>query len=137
MGGRGARLGSYYFNKKQYTYGEEYETVLKSRNIKFVQRKDGKATTAPMETMTKGRVYVTVNKDKNQLSSITYFDNKNKRVKQIDLTHEHNGLKPHTHHGYIHNENDGAVGAVKLTDKEEKMVARVKRLWNNKAVKSK
>ncbi len=137
MGGRGARLGKYYLGGKWHTYGDEYETVLKSGNIKFVQRKDGKATTAPMETMTKGRIYVTVNKDKNQLSSITYFDNKNKRVKQIDLTHEHNGWKPHTHHGYIHNENDGDVGATELTNMEEKIVARVKRLWNNKDVKSK
>lgn len=136
MGGRGARLGVYQWRKRQHLYGDEYHSVYQFGNIKFIQINEG-SIVAPLETMTKGRVYVTVNKDKNQLSSITYFDNKNKRVKQIDLTHEHNGLKPHTHHGYIHNENDGAVGAVKLTDKEEKMVARVKRLWNNKAVKSK
>ena len=58
-----------------------------------------------METMTKGRIYVNVN-SKGNLTSITYFDKNNKRNKQIDLTHKHNKEIPHTHHGYIHNEND-------------------------------
>lgn len=37
------------------------------------------------------------------------------------------------HHGYEHNENDGPKGATRLTDKEKKMVERVKRLWYNRA----
>lgn len=135
MGGRGASLGDYYLGGNHYTYGDEYTTVLKSGNIKFVQRKDGKATTAPMETMTRGRVYVTVNPKNNKLVSITYFDNDNKRTKQIDLSHTHNDLSPHTHHGYNHNENDGKKGATALTPEEKKMVERVKFLWDNRGEK--
>lgn len=127
MGGRGASSG---VSDKGKTYGSEYKTVLKSGNIKFVVPKDG-STTAPMETMTKRRVYVTVNKDKNIPAMITYYDNQNKRYKQIDLTHEHKSMKPHTHNGYFHNENDSKKGAANLTVKERKMVDRINQLWYN------
>lgn len=137
MGGRGARLGKYYLGGKWHTYGDEYKTLLKSGNIKFVTRRDNKQDNVPMETMTKGRVYVTVNKRTNKLSNITYYDNENKRLKQIDLEHFHNKESPHTHHGYLHNENDGLKGATRLTIEEKKMVERVIDLWDNKGVKSK
>lgn len=80
-----------------------------------------------METMTKGRVYVTVNKQ-NVLTVITYYDTANKRTKSIDLTHEHEGESPHTHEGYIHAER----GTHKLTSEEKAMVERVKKLWYNR-----
>ena len=60
-----------------------------------------------------------------QNSYVVYFDNKNKRNKQIDLGRPHYGMKPHVHHGYFHNENDGIKGASKLTDKEKKMIKRI------------
>lgn len=80
-----------------------------------------------METMTKGRVYVTVGG--NDLLSITYFDTENKRNKSINLDHPHKGMQPHTHHGYLHNENDGKKGAANLTTQEKRMVERVYKLW--------
>ena len=64
-----------------------------------------------METMTKGRVYVTVGGD--ELLQVIYFDTKNKRTKTIDLSHPHFGEKPHVHHGYFHNENDSVKGFAK------------------------
>lgn len=57
MGGRGASSG---VSVKGKAYGTEYATLYQSGNIKFVRYNDG-AATAPMETKTKGRVYVTVN----------------------------------------------------------------------------
>ena len=116
MGGRGARLGKYYLGGKWHTYGDEYETVLKSGNIKFVQRKDGKATTAPMETMTKGRIYVTINSN---------------HFVPAHITHPHNGLKPHVHHDYEHNENDRKEGATSLNYAERKIYDKVMELWHN------
>lgn len=53
----------------------------------------------------------------NKISTITYFDEKNKRNKVIELEHQHKGMRPHVHHGYIHNENDSKKGASKLTPK--------------------
>lgn len=127
MGGRGASSGVSY---KGNVYGSQYRTLLTDGNIKFVTKINRESETL-METMTNGRVYVTVGGE-NELISVIYMDNENKRVKQIDLNHIHEGMQPHTHHGYIHNENDGAKGATNLTDKERKMVARIRRVWYNR-----
>lgn len=126
MGGRGSSSG---ISVKGKPYGSEYTTLYKSGNIKFVRHNSGSAT-APMETMTKGRVYVTVD-DKNNLKAITYHDTENKRNKQIDLDKPHQGMKPHTHHGYFHNENDSSRGAANLTAEERRMIDKVKEIWYN------
>lgn len=128
MGGDGASSG---ISKKGHKYGTEYKTLLKKGNIKFVKYKLSKSAKSPMETMTKGRVYVTVN-NKGELSSITYYDNRGKRTKQIDLLKEHKGIKPHVHHGYKHNERDSKKGASNLTTKEKNLVDRIETLWYNK-----
>lgn len=127
MGGRGASSG---LSDKGKKYGSEYTTLHESGNIKFVQYNDANSAKTPQETMTRGRVYVTVNGE-DKLTSITYYDNANKRRKQIDLEKAHRGMKPHTHHGYNHNENDSQKGAAKLTAEERKMVERVRKIWYN------
>ena len=95
-------------------------------NIKFVVKND-RHSESLLETMTKGRIYVRVGG--NDILQITYFDKDNKRSKTIDLNHRHNNLQPHVHHGYAHNELDGANGATRLTPKEEKMVDDVRKIW--------
>lgn len=126
MGGRGSSSGISANGKE---YGTEYSTVYQSGNIKFVVSNSGSAKN-PIETMTKGRVYAAVNAN-NEVKSISYYDSSNKRTKTIDLGHYHNKIKPHTHHGYLHNENDSPKGAAKLTTKERKMVERILKLWYN------
>lgn len=126
MGGRGASSG---ISDKGKPYGSEYTTVLKNGNIKFVKLNEG-AVTAPMETRTKNRVYVTLDK-KDEPKHITYYDKDNKRIKQIDLYPPHKGISPHAHHGYIHNEWDGLKGATSLTPKEKRLIAGVKQIWYN------
>ena len=116
MGGRGASSG---ISNKGHKYGTEYHTVLRDENIKFVKNNNAGSTKTPMETMTKGRVYVTIN-ERNELSAITYYDNSGKRTKQIDLQKAHRGIKPHTHHGYEHNENDSPKGASHLSTERKK-----------------
>ena len=124
MGGRGASSGVSTKGKK---YGTEYRMLFKVSNIKFIKTNPGEDRNAPMETMTKGRVYAYVG-TKNNLKSIIYFDENNKRIKQIDLTHFHNGIKPHAHIGYEHKESE----ARRPTDKERRLVDFVKRAWENK-----
>ncbi len=126
MGGRGASSG---MSEKNNKYGTQFQTVLKSGNIKFVQKNDRHGESL-FETMTRGRVYVTVGgKD---LLQIIYFDNDNKRNKTIDLKPPaHNNKLPHVHHGYEHEENDGPSGATNLSPEEKRMVDRVKKLWQN------
>lgn len=128
MGGRGASSGRSDNGK---AYGTEYTTLYQSGRIKFVKHNESSAT-APMETMTKGRIYVTVN-NRNQIKSITYYDKNNKRYKQIDIsgkTHPVNGkyILPHTHIGYEHDK----YGTFELSKKEQQMVDRVKKLWYDK-----
>ena len=130
MGGRGASSGISVSGKP---YGSEFRTLVKESNIKFVKAVDG-AQKTPMETMTKGRVYVTLNKNDN-IKAITYYDAANKRTKQIDLDRPHDKVSPHTHHGYIHSENDSAKGYANLITEEKKMVERVKKIWYNRRSK--
>ena len=83
-----------------------------------------------IETMTDSRIYVRISN--NELHSITYFDNDNKGIKQIDLRHEHKGIKPHVHHGYYHDEYSKAKNkATAPGTKERAMVDRVYSIWEN------
>lgn len=129
MGGRSASSGR---SNKGKLYGTEYKTVHKVGNIKFVTQNEQGSQKAPMETMTKGRVYALIDKNKNAPKSIIYFDKENKRNKQIDLDHVHRGISPHAHHGYNHDEFEKSKKrATNLTPKEKKLVERVKKEWYN------
>lgn len=127
MGGCGASSG---MSKYGNAYGSQYHTLYQSGNIKFVA-KNGRDAETLMETMTPGRVYVTVGGE-DELQSIVYFDEKNMRAKQIDLAHPHKQLQPHTHHGYFHQEYDPSESRLGLSPKEAKMVERVRRSWENR-----
>ena len=132
MGGRGARFG---VSEKGKPYGTEYKSVLQVGRIKFVKQVDDrpkgkkplrpKSVTAPMETMTKGRIYVTIDAE-GKPSMITFY-RKGKRTRQIDLDHPHEGIIPHTHKGYFHKEK----GTRPLTKSELNIVDKVKKIWHN------
>lgn len=130
MGGRGAASGGRQTKSGKFLpYGSEYRTVFQSGNIKFVVPTDGN-TTAPMETMTKDRIYVTLDY-KNEPKFITMYDDNGKRTHQIDLSgkpHWVDGVKldpPHVHLGYSHDEN----GTRKPNSFEELLIERVNTLW--------
>lgn len=127
MGGRGSSTGMSTGGK---AYGTEYKSILTSGNIKFVVRIDNSAS-APMETMTNNRIYVTLS-PMGEPKYISYYDKENKRKKQIDLDKPHQGVLPHTHHGYEHRENDGTKGYGNLTQKEKSMVEYVNKAWKEK-----
>ena len=119
MGGRGASFGG-----GKHKYGTEYRTVMQVGNIKFVKQNASGSVTAPLETQSKGRIYVTLN-SMGKPSHITFYV-KGKRVRQIDLRPPaHNGLLPHTHRGYLHNEK----GTRDLYAREKKIVAKVREAW--------
>lgn len=129
MDGRGASSGR---SVKGKAYGTEYSTVYQSGNIKFIRKNDNSSINTPMETMTNGRIYVTLGKN-NKPKSFTYYDKNNKRMKQVDIVgreHKVNGeyIIPHTHKGYLHDER----GTRNLSPKESKMLERIKKTWDNK-----
>lgn len=127
MGGRGASSG---ISNNGKTYGSEYHSVLAVGEIKFVKKNEGSAS-APLETMTKKRVYVTVNA-KDELKFISFYDENNKRYKTIDLDHYHmvqgTKAKPHIHLGYIHNENGDDLP----TAEDSNLIDKVRNLWQNR-----
>lgn len=86
---------------------------------------------APLETMTSGRVYVTIGRD-GKPRYISYYNKHNRKWKQIDMAgmpHTINGKRelPHTHKGYYHSEK----GSYVLSPKEWEMVERVQKTWYN------
>lgn len=128
MGGRGASSG---ISKQGKKYGTEYKTLLTKGRVKYVTPTSGSVNT-PMETRSKGRIYATVNKHGN-IKAVTFYDRKNKRRRQIDLSgnpHRVNGkpIIPHVHKGYIHNER----GDRDLSRKERKLVDKIKKTWDNR-----
>ena len=130
MGGRGASSGwSYDKNgNRLHKYGTEYKSVLEVDNIKFVKANSGQ-TKSPLETMTKGRIYVTLDSE-NEPKYITMYDDDNKKYLQIDIKgrpHMINGVPkiPHTHLGYFHDEN----GTRETTDEEDKLIEKVLKAW--------
>lgn len=127
MGGRGASSGMSDSGKP---YGTEYKTLFQSGRIKYVAVNEG-SPTAPLETMTRGHVYVTVNEKESTLKSITFYDRDNKRFRQIDLDHYHkiNGKpeKPHVQAGYYHNGE-----ASKPSEKDSRLIDRVLKAWYNR-----
>lgn len=127
MGSRGASSG---MSDKGKPYGSEYRTLLQSGNIKFVKANEG-AATSPMETMTLNRVYVTIN-ERNEAKFISFYDQENKRYKQIDLIGKPHMIDgepklPHVHFGYEHRENGDADVSVE----DRKLIDRVLKIWQN------
>lgn len=119
-------------------HGTQYRAVLGrdgkplvDGNVKFVEKTAANEETL-METMTRGRVYAYVNTN-GELASIVYFDNNNRRSKQIDLLHMHPGVgSPHTHRGYFHDEYTVKNGPTKLTKREIALLDRVIDVWKNR-----
>lgn len=125
MGGRGASSG---MSEKGMPYGSEFRTILKAGNVKFVKQNAALNAKDPLETITKGRIYATIN-DEGKINAISYYGADGKRVKTINLLHSHEQFKGvHTHIGYYHDEG----GTRALTADEKKLVAFVKKAWYNR-----
>lgn len=128
MGGRGASSGISDSGKR---YGTEYKTLAQFGNVKVVQANNG-GTKAPMETMTPGRMYATVDKF-NDIKYITFHDTEGERMKQIDVKErKHDGALPHTHSGYEHDEYGTYPG---LSANDRKIVDKVLKSWETKRKK--
>ena len=99
MGGRGASSGFYKLNGVGNAYGDEYASVIAPfGSMKFVARRDKRALKAPDESMTPGRVYVTVRRSDGKMHSIAFIGSDGKKYKQIDVQ-DHRGMGSHVHEG--------------------------------------
>lgn len=125
MGGRGASSG---ISDKGKPYGSEYTAIAQFGATKIVKMNSNNSLTAPMETAVKGRVYATIDKD-GDIKHITFYDSYGERNKQIDVKGKpHNGLMPHVHIGYEHNE----IGDRDLNDGERSFVTDLLSHWEKK-----
>lgn len=127
----GRTRGKLWDERQGKLYGTEYKSLAQFGNVKVVKRLKG-GPTAPMETMTRGRVYATVDGE-NDIKYITFHDSENERNLTIEVKGpQHHGLKtPHVHVGYEHDEN----GTRQPNDKEIKLVERVLSLWERRRKK--
>ncbi len=125
MGGRGSSSGVSVSGKR---YGTEYKALAQFGEVKVIKHVGKGAVTAPMETVTKGRIYATVD-DSGDIKHITFYDSYGEREKQIDVKGKpHNGLLPHVHVGYEHNE----IADRDLTDYERSFVNDLLKHWETK-----
>lgn len=125
MGGRGASSG---MSVKGKPYGSEFRTLLEVGQVKFVKQNASGNAKDPLETMTKGRIYATINNN-DEINAISYYGDDGKRTKTINLLHSHEQFTgEHVHIGYYHDEG----GTRGLTDEEKKLVAFVKKAWYNR-----
>ncbi|MDR0514643.1 MAG: hypothetical protein LBG81_05725 [Coriobacteriaceae bacterium] len=121
MGGRGAASYS-----SKLPYGSEYREVHAFGNVKFLRKNDDSAS-PPMETRSSssGRVYATVN-NRDRIKHVTYYDEKGKRKRQIDIEFKNERYDIHVHRGYERPERDKRWP---LTKHEEKKLERIQAEW--------
>ncbi|MFR1834240.1 MAG: hypothetical protein ACLSX5_13950 [Lachnospiraceae bacterium] len=126
MGGRGASSGISDTGKR---YRTEYKTLAQFGNVKVVRYMDSDTAKSPMETMTPGRVYATVDKF-NDIKFITFYDSNLERNKQIDVKgKKHDGALPHTHNGYEHDEYGTYPG---VSEKDTKRINKILKQWEQR-----
>ena len=126
MGGRGASSGISDTGKR---YRTEYKTLAQFGNVKVVRYMDSDPAKSPMETMTPGRVYATVDKF-NDIKFITFYDSNLERNKQIDVKgKKHDGALPHTHNGYEHDEYGTYPG---VSEKDTKRINKILKQWEQR-----
>lgn len=92
MGSRGQALKSGGFS----VYS--YKTLMRYNNTRFVMLKDKakKNVKLPAMSNSKWAVYAALGAD-GDIKSISFYNGSRKKYKEIDLSHFHNGMKPHVH----------------------------------------
>lgn len=142
MGGRGASIGIYFWRGRSWYYGEEYTGIFKGKRFKDLSENDkqfllgnkikfikstGSNFSAPMETMTKGRIYAAVNNE-GYLKHVVFFDADQGRSRQIDIDYENGQISSiHAHTGY-----DAPHGGIheSLTGAEGRLMKQILDFWN-------
>lgn len=121
MGGRGASSGFYKLDNHGNAYGDEYASIISPLgSMKFVARRDSHPQKAPDESMTPGRIYVTVRKSDGMIHSLAFIGKDGKKYKQID-TRDHKGMGAHVHEGRSAKDHPR-----KLSRKERRLLAQAR-----------
>lgn len=121
MGGRGMLSGSA-------KYGEEYRslgTFSTSRGeVKVIKSRNSKNNKRPYFTMTKNRVYATVD-HQGRINNLYFFDSSGRIREEWNISHDHGDiLGPHKHIGFEHSNE-----AFPLTDSDLAYLEEVRNKW--------
>lgn len=124
MGSRGQSLKSGGF--REYNY----HTVMRYNKVRFVVQNDqNKSIKLPEMSNSKWSIYATLGRD-GKIQSISFFNGKRKKYKEIDFTHFHEKMKPHVH---ILNPEETSLrsGIVRpMTGKEKAKVENILRFYD-------
>lgn len=92
MGSRGQALKTGGFRE------HNYKTLMRYNNVRFVMLKDKSVQNVKLPEMSSSRwaVYTTLGTD-GEIKSINFYNGSRKRYKDIDLSHYHDGMRPHVH----------------------------------------
>ena len=110
-------------------YSGEFSKIAQDGEVMYVKYNGG-ATTSPMETKTRGRIYATLGKN-NDVKYITFYDlETGERIKQIDIYGKPHGTvqTPHVHLGYVHDE----YGTRYPNIKENEKIKSILNYWDRK-----
>ena len=104
-----------------------YTTVARDGDMKLVISTGLEKNLKPIEKAhSANSIYVVLGKNQ-EIKNINVFNENGNKLKQIDLTHFHNGLKPHFHDfsdGSKYHPKDG----LPLTQEELKLVSNAEKL---------
>lgn len=130
MGSRGQALKSGGFS----VYS--YKTLMRYNNTRFVMLKDKakKNVKLPAMSNSKWAVYAALGAD-GDIKSISFYNESRKKYKEIDLSHFHNGMKPHVHiiDPDAKNMRSGIVRAP--TEREKSRIATIERFYKKHQLK--
>lgn len=130
MGSRGQALKSGVFS----VYS--YKTIMRYNNTRFVMLKDKakKNVKLPAMSNSKWAVYAALGAD-GDIKSISFYNESRKKYKEIDLSHFHNGMKPHVHIIDPDAKNMRSGIARAATEREKSRIATIERFYKKHQLK--
>lgn len=133
MGGRGA-FRNVSINDFTFVTGigkdqKTFSTIDEIDGVQIIVQVKGLSTNSPVYSHTPNRKYAVIQKGK--LKHIAFYDENNKRIKEIDFGHVHNNLIPHVHFDIEHKK-----PAQPLSEEDWKIVNKIRKIysidWNKK-----
>ncbi|WP_276781257.1 hypothetical protein [Treponema succinifaciens] len=130
MGSRGQALKSGGFS----VYS--YKTLMRYNNTRFVMLKDKakKNVKLPAMSNSKWAVYAALGADGDK-KSISFYNESRKKYKEIDLSHFHNGMKPHVYIIDPDAKNMRSGIARAPTEREKSRIATIERFYKKHQLK--
>lgn len=130
MGSRGQALKSGGFS----VYN--YKTLMRYNNTRFVMLKDKskKNVKLPAMSNSKWAVYATLGAD-GDIKSVSFYNGSRKKYKEIDLSHFHDGMKPHVHIIDPNAKNMRSGIARAPTEREKSRIATIERFYKKHQLK--